>query len=70
MFNKMVHYVARNQDGTIHVTNAVGGFIGQHHVHDPEGFESWKYAGAVIEEQTNVQDCDCGLAVGETKSGL
>ena len=63
----MIHYVSRDQDGTVHVTNAVCGHIGQHHVHTPEGFESWKYEGAVTEELGSTKDCDCGLKPGEAK---
>ena len=38
---EMTFYCTREPDGTIHVQNAVTGFLGQHHVHTPEDFERW-----------------------------
>jgi hypothetical protein len=66
---KMTHYVARNKDGSIHVTNAVGGMIGQHHVHTQEDFATWEPAGE-IKELEGCKECDCGLKPGEHKNGL
>lgn len=56
---QMRHYVTRNPDGSVHVTNAVGGHIGQHHVHTEEGFAAWKRDGYSIEE-VSAGTCDCG----------
>lgn len=63
----MYHYVNRCADGTIHVQNAVGAMMGQHHVHTPKGFDEWaaEINPAHIIEQ-DCADCDCGAEPGET----
>ena len=60
-----VYYCTRNADGTIHVTNTCGPKLGQHHVHDPDGFTAWQNASPAIpassiEWLTGTTDCDCG----------
>ena len=61
----MKHYVTVAADGNVHVTNAVGGFIGQHHVHTPEDFERWKehVAEENIVALTDCRPCDCDAEV-------
>lgn len=74
----MTHYVSRNSDGSVHVTNAVAGMIGQHHVHTEGGFRDWADGGEgsrpispeAIKPMEGVTDCDCGLKPGEQKAGL
>jgi hypothetical protein len=51
-----------------HVPHAVGGFIGQHHVHTEEAFAEWVPAGKV-EWLTGCPPCDCGLKPGEARCG-
>ncbi len=63
---EMTFYCTRAPDSTVHVQNAVLGFLGQHHVHSPEDFERWKVG---IPESRIVwlaaAPCDCGLKPGE-----
>lgn len=66
---EMVHYVSWNQDGTVHVQNAIMGMLGQHHVHTPEGFEAWLYPSASVETLEGATDCPCGLSAGEMRDG-
>lgn len=66
----MTFYCTRLPDGTMHVQNAVSGFLGQHHVHHPEEFERWK--AGIPEKQMVWLDaafCDCGLQPGQVKPG-
>ena len=71
----MTFYCTREADGTIHVQNAVGGMLGQHHVHMPEDFEAWRTGGrrkiedAEIEWLRDTSPCGCGLKPGEVKDG-
>ena len=75
---EMTFYVTRTDDGLVHVQNAVGGMLGQHHVHDAAGYESWK-KGAPDKSIGPVSDssikdnpapaCKCGLGAGEMRSG-
>lgn len=74
----MTHYVTRNSDGSVHVTNAVGGMIGQHHVHTEDDFRDWAdgregvkpISPDAIKPLQATADCDCGLKPGEQKAGL
>jgi hypothetical protein len=76
----MTFYMQTNPDGSIHIQNAVGSMFGQHHVHDEVGLAKWKEGapekgiGPVnpndIVWLTDVSPCDCGLAIGEMRSGL
>lgn len=74
----MEHYVSREPDGTVHVQNAVGPYLGQHHVHTPEDFERWMEGrpdlGIGPVDPTNLHDvqagpCQCGLKAGEMRDG-
>ena len=74
----MSFYVTRTDDGLVHVQNAVGGMLGQHHVHTPDDFERWlggapdKGIGPVSSEDsydTGKTTCGCGLGAGEKRSG-
>ena len=69
-FMSMVHYVQRC-DELIHVTNMVGGYTGQHHVHDAEGFRVWSQGidPPLINTQAlkGCRPCDCGLPAGGVK---
>jgi hypothetical protein len=73
----MHFYVSQDSDGSIHVTNMVGAYEGQHHVHTPEDFEKWKaetLKSFAKEEhfhrlESRFDQCDCGLKPGEVKSG-
>lgn len=67
---RMIHYVYRLPDGTIHVQNAVGGFLGQHHAHTAESFAKWRKGVdvACIEEIGGTGDC-CDLKPGEVQEG-
>lgn len=60
--------VSRLPDGTYHVQDRVGAFLGQHHVHSKEGFDRWekkRKSGEIsIEAAPN---CDCGMGVGFVK---
>jgi hypothetical protein len=64
---EMTFYVTREDDGTVHVQNTIGGLFGQHHVHTPEGFEEWRKPSDHIEEMQNTKPCTCGLAPGEMR---
>ena len=66
---KMYHYCTREKDGTIHVQNAVGPYMGQHHVHTAADFETWckQVDDDVIKWLKNTAPCDCGLKPGEAK---
>lgn len=69
----MIFYAQRNTDGLIHVTNALGIHVGQHHVHDEASWEDWKAGNPAkgispvnpdaIEWLTGVKDCDCGQPI-------
>ncbi len=59
---KLVHFVYRNEDGTIHVQNAVGHMFGQHHVHDATDFDKWKPLGELIECEGG---CSCDVVQKE-----
>lgn len=66
---EMTFYCTREADGTVHVQNAVMGYLGQHHVHHPEDFERWK--AGISERQVvwlDATPCDCGLKPGEVRS--
>lgn len=66
----MTHYVQRC-GGLIHISNMVGPYSGQHHVHDAISFRRWKKN--VDPKNINTialakcKPCDCGLAAGESK---
>ena len=45
---EMTFYCAKQPDGTIHVQNAVKGYLGQHHVHTPEDFEKCRNGDRVV----------------------
>ena len=67
----MNFYVNPNTDGTYHIQNAVAGMLGQHHVHDEDGYREW-LAGTNPDRVSileNAADCDCGLIVGEIRNG-
>jgi hypothetical protein len=69
----MRFYASRSADGLIHVTNAIGGMVGQHHVHDEASWASWRagnpehgigpVADADIEWLAGVTDCACGSPI-------
>lgn len=68
----MTFYCSKNQDGLIHVQNAIMGMLGQHHVHDEAGFAAWANNPPAISNDAivwlnDVKDCDCGLGNGEMK---
>jgi len=72
MAMEMSFYCTREADGTIHVQNAVMGFLGQHHVHTPEDFERWRRAGYQpvpdrLIHWLEAAPCRCGLAPGEVR---
>ncbi len=62
----MKHYPVKTPDGLIHVQNAVGVTMGQHHVHTAKGFKLW--AKGIPTEPVVDGECDCGLTEGQTKS--
>lgn len=64
---QMRFYATRESDGTVHVQNAVGGFLGQHHVHTAEEFKQWS-KDEEITWLKNTSPCDCGLKPGEAVS--
>ena len=74
----MMHYVTETPDGLLHVTNAVGGMIGQHHVHTPESFDGWMGGrpdlGIGPVDPSNIEreagTCSCGLESGEMRDHL
>jgi hypothetical protein len=68
---RMTFWATRNSDGTIHVTNTIGGMSGQHHVHDAESWDDWKRGdgtptvGPVDDRDIQwlseaTEDCTCG----------
>lgn len=61
----MRFYVHRNEDGSVHVQNALMGHAGQHHVHSPEGFDEWRSKGDDIVEQSG--QCNCDLSIGQVR---
>lgn len=66
---KMTHYISRSADGLVHVTNAAGGMVGQHHVHTEKEFGKWAEgieASAIVE--MDKAKCNCGLKAGEVKN--
>ena len=65
----MNHYTAKDAEGNVHVSNVVGVFFGQHHVHTPADFERW--AKDVDKKSIKPLEglCDCGLKPGECKHG-
>ena len=66
---QMNFYCTKEPDGTIHVQNAVMGFLGQHHVYTTEDFEHWKVG--ITKSQIVWLDgapCDCGLKPREVRS--
>ena len=66
----MTFYCTREPDGTVHVQNAVMGYLGQHHVHSPEDFERWKTGISKSHVVwLDAAPCDCGLKPGEVRSG-
>jgi hypothetical protein len=67
---RMTHYVTIETDGTYHVQNAIGGWLGQHHVHTKEDFERWAQ-NVSVDDITNLGEagCTCGLKPGEMKEG-
>lgn len=71
----MHFYVSQDSDGSIHVTNMVGAYEGQHHVHTPEDFENWKEGISEknihwLKLEAGAENCGCGLKPGEVRSGL
>ena len=61
----MRFYVSKSPDGLYHVQNAVGGYLGQHHVHTKASFESWSKDMENIEMLDG--PCDCGLTAGQVR---
>lgn len=61
----MTFHTYRGADGSVHVQNAVMGALGQHHVHTPEEFETWRKPGDQIIEHNAI--CSCDLAVGQAR---
>lgn len=69
MFTTMYFYVHKDPNGLYHIQNAVGPYLGQHHVHTKESFEEWREK--VPAEQIEMMDdglCDCGLSAGQVRS--
>lgn len=66
---EMIHYTTRNSDGSVHVTNFVAAFEGQHHVHTAKDFTEWAKGAGKIREVQATNDCECGLTIGETREG-
>ena len=62
----MTFYVSKSPDGLYHVQNAVGGYLGQHHVHTKESYEAWSRDLDNIEVLGDAH-CDCGLAAGQVR---
>jgi hypothetical protein len=62
---RMRFYVHEDLDGNYHVQNFVGGYLGQHHVHSPASFESWR--DGVEIEMLDPAPCDCGLNPGDVR---
>jgi hypothetical protein len=67
---QMRHYV-QHSGGLVHVTNWVGPYCGQHHVHTEAEFMVWKLSEGVgvldLKTLAKCKPCDCGLAAGEMK---
>ncbi len=66
---EMTFYCTREPDSTVHVQNAVSGFLGQHYVHTPDDFERRKLG--VPESQIvwlDAAPCDYALKPGEVRS--
>ena len=66
----MTFYANRDADGNVHIQNTLSGQFGQHHVHTPEDFETWKRWGDDIVWLGNVDPCECGLKPGDSVNGL
>jgi len=68
---EMHFYVTRTPDGNIHVQNAVGPYMGQHHVHTRKDFAIWKadIPKGQLHDHGRIEPCDCGLAPGEVREG-
>lgn len=63
----MTFTVTECPDGTLHVQNLVGMYLGQHHVHSKKGFEEWKKkAGPEAKGSLKTEKgvCNCGLKPG------
>lgn len=71
LLTEMHHYVTICQDGTYHVQNMAGTMLGQHHVHDRQGYEIWFNNPRIDKEHVHKTegDCKCGLKAGETMQG-
>lgn len=70
MESEMTFYCTREADGTIHVQNAVLGYLGQHHVHTPEDFQKWSRTvdpGRIV--WLKASPCECGLHAGAVRMG-
>ena len=63
----MMHYCQRQADGTIHVTNQIGPYTGQHHIYSQADFDEWasKVSEKAIDWDTlkDCHPCDCGQAI-------
>lgn len=66
----MRHYVQRCGN-LIHVTNQIGPYTGQHHVHTEAKFKRWARDKdpSTIDTETlrRCEPCDCGLTAGQVK---
>ncbi len=72
MLITMRHY-AQRVGKIVHVTNAIGPYIGQHHVHTADDFKRWANGidprnidWATLKKS---RPCDCGLKPGQVKAG-
>ena len=69
---KMVHYVQKIGN-LVHVSNMVGGYEGQHHVHTQASFKEWakQIDPSALDTETlaKCEPCDCSLQAGEKRSG-
>jgi hypothetical protein len=67
---EMNHYVQRTPDGLVHVTNMVGPYEGQHHVHTEKQFTEWakQVSSRNIKLLEGCDPCDCGLRAGEVRN--
>lgn len=67
---KIYFLVIRCPDGTVHVQNVIGPYLGQHHVHTMEGYERWRrhieetLRRDAYEFMESEGACDCGLEPG------
>lgn len=57
----------KTPDGLYHVQNYVGGYRGQHHVHNEKSFNSWKKNIDETSITIMTGTCDCDMTSGDVK---